>query len=340
MTVRARSDTSTMVSVKRLWFLVIAAACKEEPAKPPPPVEGSKVLDLAFADPASVFVPSELIFQGVTADGTFATLVIERKRRVSTGTYNPRDNCPRTTWSSGVVTENTNAACTGAVALQRPRCSVAEVRARAAEEGAAATELAMMKIGGMQSPHYDGPHWSVTVGKERFEYADDCLTAERGSGFARRLPMPVTNPVTADELTRLATAWLAEKHPTLITDQISVVGVRADGTLDPTKGGYWYAPGVVWPDDKPTLDLHHYGGRAPFGICKPLTWTAARGWRLDYDASCADITGSPTCTVSAIWRRAIADGEPDTRLAKVTYRSGAWTFQTEGGTRTYREPCE
>ena len=333
-----------MKRVAKRVALLVGIACKEEPKPAPPPrVDAHDLLTTTFADTTSKFAPGDLEFFDVKADGTFAKLVITRRRRVTKGQFDPNDsfNCPKTTWADGLVSEDPRASCASGDVLERPRCSIAEVRARAAEEGAPASALATIEMSGLRSPLYDGPHWVVKADGQTYEYADDCLTAERGNEFARRLPLPPTQPVTADNLTRAATAWLAEKHPTLVANHITVGGVRADGTLDPEKGGYWFFPGVEWPEDKPPLDLHHYGGRAPYGICKALTWTTKQGWRLSYDASCADVERSPTCKITELWRRALLAGEPDTGLARIEHKDGTWTFAGGGGVeRQYHEPCE
>lgn len=328
----------TRSSLRYLITVLAVLGCKEAtpPAPPVPALPSGEILTKTFAY-GGEFVPSALEFQGVRADGSFGILIVTTQRRPSTAPFNVERlfNCPKTTWSQGRPSTDPRASCGSFNPLQRPRCRLVEVMARAIEEGASTSAPAVVSIHDHgPTPDHDGPVWRVQADKPKpFAYPDDCEpNVEEGGTIPRRLPkLPTVTPVAADELTRLASEWLAEKHPTLVPNRIAAVGLAADGVLDATRGGYSFTPGVIWPPGKPKLDMHHFGGSAPYGICRDLWWSYAQGWRLGIRLPCANIKASPRCSLATVWRHARAQGLPEI-VDFVEFADGNWIIEEPRGT--------
>lgn len=290
--------------------IALVAACKEAPPPPrPAPLPAAEILRRTFAGDGA-FVAAELTFSGARPDGSFAELVVLTQRKPTGGPFDPRSlyDCPTTTWRGGVAFVDPKGSC--AVGFERPltppRCTLAEIWARAIEEGGK-PGVAKIVLVHKPSPIRTGATWRLELDRA-YEYDDDCAPAvEAGGTFAKRLPAPVAAPPHVDELTRAATAWLAERHPERVVGKLYATGVGADGRI--ANGEYRLEPAVIWPDGKPHLDEHHVGGAAPFGVCRALLWTAARGWHLDeLPYACADIDAPPRCTVARVLARAAAGG--------------------------------
>lgn len=304
----------------RILAALAVVACKETAAPPPPsPLPPAEILQRTFAGDGA-FVASELTFSGVKPDGTYDSLIVRTQRRPTGGPFDPNSlyNCPTTIWRGGVATVDPKGSC--AVGFERPltppRCTLAELWARAIEEGAK-PGMATIVLVHAPTPVHPGATWKLEAGR-RFEYDDDCApNVEAGGTFAKRLPAKVAAPAHVDELTRAATAWLAETQPDQVVGSIRAVNVGPDGRLA-ADGAYRMAPAAVWPDGKPQLDTSHYGGAAPFGVCRALLWTAARGWHLEELVyACADVDAPPRCPAAAVLARAGTGGD-------IAFEDGTW----------------
>lgn len=312
--------------------LVACAACKDEPPRPPEPLSHATILRGTFAG-VGPFLPGELRFEGARPDGSYAALIVRTQRRSTGEPFRAESlyNCPTTTWRGGVGSVDVYGTCaTGfELPLRTPRCRVEDVWARAIEEGAK-PGTATITLVHKPSPIHDGPRWTLEADRT-YEFDDDCTSVEAGP-TAKRLPARVAAPASVDALTRAATAWLADKHPELVAGQIAADNVTAGGTLA-ADGVYRFVPAAVWPDDKPPLDTYVYGGRAPYGKCRALTWTASDGWKLDeLELACLDVDGPPRCTFAEVQARTGA--KP---FDSVGSRGGVWTMVVGGHSQTLAE---
>ncbi len=144
------------------------------------------------------------------------------------------------------------------------------------------------------------------------------------------LPASPPGTATVDELIALARGFAPVMHPQLVISSIDAVYVDAEGKLEEEDGelGILLGPANASEDDpKRRVGAPVKKGPPPPTECLKLTWK--RGW----SSAPSDCIGAGRdfgrCSISEIWKRAIAKGAPTEAVATIQLREEKlrrWTF--------------
>lgn len=177
---------------------------------------------------------------------------------------------------------------------------------------------------------------AISVCLERISRAEQAAAISDAGVRDAALDAPPAQPAvpverTADALLAAARAWQQTTHPELVTDDIDVRYVGADGVIDPEFG----AVVVVLSAPKSPVDDPARRTGAPVKpaarppSCPTLRFAQGTWYRTNH--SCELTRGhTPRCSVPVIWQRAIAQGAPADALAVLEFRAWAqptWVFR-------------
>lgn len=143
---------------------------------------------------------------------------------------------------------------------------------------------------------------------------------------------PATTTRDADTLVREARAWARAKQPEHLVTDVQIDYVDANGVID----GEFGAVAIMFGRPaKKADDPKRKIGAPPAPTTRPddcfqINWSPSVTWsRTTY--GCGDaVDVANRCTVTQIWKKAIAAKAPDAALAKIEMRplaaGAAWTF--------------
>ena len=143
------------------------------------------------------------------------------------------------------------------------------------------------------------------------------------------LPPTPSGAATVDELISLARGFAPVLHPQLVISSIDAVYVDADGKLDEEDGelGLLLGPANATDDPKRRIGAPAKKGPPPPSECFKLTWK--RGWSSAPSACIEAGRDFGRCSISEVWKRAIAKGAPAEAVATMQLREEKprrWTF--------------
>jgi len=123
----------------------------------------------------------------------------------------------------------------------------------------------------------------------------------------------------------------------LLPSRIQIDYVGADGILDPAYARLEasFAPAAeIRPGDDPNRRTGAPVAKGPppkVTQCPRVTWRGGR-WETR-QGGCTGVGARPTCTVQALWAKAIVQGAPPDAVAKLTYDGSLSPSQTAGSWR-------
>lgn len=135
-------------------------------------------------------------------------------------------------------------------------------------------------------------------------------------------PAAPTAPVTVDQLIALARSYAPNAHPQLVIASIDANYVDAEGKLEEPDGGLTVHLGAAGPTDDPKrrVGAPAKPRPAPPSECAKLVWTQVTGWTSEPFQCLEAQRPFGLCTVTEIWKRAIAKGAPADAVATVQLR--------------------